>query len=222
MDKEGVLIFGASEHARCVIDIIEQVDQYKIIGIVDLLREKGSIYQGYEVLGDVEDLLEIIQIHDVHKGIIAIGDNYLRKIKTEKIKKLSNDFSYVSAIHPSTIIGKKVVISTGTVIMAGVIINNDSVIGEHCYLSTKVSLEHDSVLADFSSLSPGVTTGGHTKVGFCSAVGLGANIIHGKEIGKHSVIGAGSLVNKDIGDYVVAYGIPAKVIRSREEGAKYL
>ena len=222
MKKEGVLIFGASEHARCVIDIIEQIKDYKIIGIVDLLKEKGSIYQGYMVLGDIEDLPEIIEIYDVHKGIIAIGDNYLRKVKSEKIKRYSEDFSYISAIHPATIIGKNVIIGSGTVIMAGVIINNDTIIGEHCYLSTKVSLEHDSILGDFSSLSPGVTTGGHTSIGYCTAIGLGTNIIHGRTIGDHTVIGSGSLVLKDIGDFVVAYGVPAKVVRSRVVGEKYL
>lgn len=222
MKKESILIFGASEHARCVIDIIEQVDEYQIVGIIDLLKEKGSVYQGYKVLGDIDDLPDIIETYDVHKGIIAIGDNYLRKKKTAMINSHSIDFSYVSAVHPSTIVGKNVCIGNGTVIMAGVIVNNDTAIGEHCYLSTKASLEHDSVLGDFSSLSPGVTTGGHTKVGFCTAIGLGANILHGKTIGDHSVIGSGSLVTKDIESYVVAYGIPAKIVRFREVGEKYL
>lgn len=222
MKKESILIFGASEHARCVIDIIEQVNDYQIIGIIDILKDKGSSYQGYKVLGDLNDLPEIIKTYGVNKGVIAIGDNYLRIRKTENIKKYASDFAYVSAIHPSTIIGKKVTIGSGTVIMAGVIVNNDAVIGEHCYLSTKSSLEHDSILGDFSSLSPGVTTGGHTTVGYCTAIGLGANVLNGKTIGDHSVIGSGSLVTKDFGDYVVAYGSPAKVVRSREVGEKYL
>ena len=222
MSKERILIFGGSEHARCVIDIIEQVGRYKIVGIIDRDKVKGTLCEGYEVLGNIDDLPKIIKEYDVLKGLIAIGDNYLRSRNAEIIKKHSSDFSFVSAIHPSAIIGKKVAIGDGTVIMAGVIVNNDAVIGQHCYLSTKASLGHDSVVGDFSSLSPGVTAGGSTTIGFCSAVGIGANILNGKSIGNHSMIGSGSLVVKDIGDFVVAYGVPAKVVRNREEGDKYL
>lgn len=221
-EKEKVLIFGASEHARCVIDIIEQVDQYQIIGIVDLLKEKGSLCETYKVLGDVDDLPGIIEKYDVHRGVIAIGDNYLRSVNASIIRKHSNSFEFVSAIHPSAIIGKKVTIGNGTVLMAGVIINNDSIIGENCYLSTKVSVGHDSVLGDFSSLGPGVTTGGRTVVGYCSTVGIGANIINGRSIGDHSVVGSGSLLTKDIGDFVVAYGVPAKFVRTRKIDDGYL
>lgn len=222
MNKNSILIFGASEHARCVIDIIEQVNKYKIVGVIDLIKEKGTFYQGYEVLGDINDLPEIIKLFDVHKGIIAIGDNYLRLKNAEIINEFSFDFLFVSAIHPSLIAGKNVHIGDGTVIMAGAIVNNDTIIGQHCYLSTKASLGHDSIMHDFSSLSPGVTTGGRTTIGYCSVVGIGANIIHGRTIGKHTVIGSGSLVTKNIEDFVVAYGVPTKVIKSREVGDKYL
>ncbi len=222
MEKEGIIIFGASEHARCVIDIIEQVDKYQIIGIVDLLKDKDSYYQDYKILGGIEDLPKIVKDYNVHKGIIAIGDDYLREKKTHKIRKLASDFFYITAIHPSAIIGKRVSIGCGTVIMAGAIINNDSTIGEHCYLSTKSSMGHDSIIGDFSSLGPGVTTGGRTTIGVCSAVGIGANILNGRSIGNHSVIGAGSLVTKDVDDFIVAYGVPAKMIRHRNAEEKYL
>jgi acetyltransferase-like isoleucine patch superfamily enzyme len=41
-------------------------------------------------------------------------------------------------------------------------------------------------------------------------------------ITRTATIGAGALVQEDIPDHCVAYGIPAKVIRQREEGEKYL
>ena len=40
--------------------------------------------------------------------------------------------------------------------------------------------------------------------------------------GKNSVVGAGSLVTKDLPDNVLAYGNPAKIIRPREEGENFL
>lgn len=222
MIKQNILIFGGSEHARTTIDIIEQTNTFNIVGIIDSTLKKGSNVSGYKVLGNLFDLPEISIKNKVDKGIIAIGDNYIRKKIVEQIKMIAPHFSYVSAIHPSVIIGKNVSIGDGTVIIAGVIINNDSIVGEHCYLSTRSSLDHDCHLGDFSSLSPNVATGGNVKIGYCSAIGIGVNILHGRTIGDHTIVGSGSLVYQDFGDNMVCYGVPAKLVRKREEGDKYL
>ena len=47
-------------------------------------------------------------------------------------------------------------------------------------------------------------------------IGSHTTILPGVSIGKNSIIGAHSLVNKDIPDNVVAYGVPAKVIKKLE------
>ncbi len=44
-------------------------------------------------------------------------------------------------------------------------------------------------------------------------IGAGATILPGVCVGKHSIVGAGSVVTKDVTDYCVAVGNPAKVIR---------
>ncbi len=52
----------------------------------------------------------------------------------------------------------------------------------------------------------------HIKDG--AHIGIGAIIMPGVTIGKGAVIGAGSVVTKDIPDYCVAVGVPAKVIKT--------
>lgn len=44
-------------------------------------------------------------------------------------------------------------------------------------------------------------------------VGAGATILPGVYIGRHAIVGAGSVVTKDVPDYAVAVGNPAKVIK---------
>jgi Acetyltransferase (isoleucine patch superfamily) len=50
-------------------------------------------------------------------------------------------------------------------------------------------------------------------------IGANATILPGVKVGRGSVIGAGSVVNKDIPEYSLAVGVPAKVIRNRKEAA---
>lgn len=80
----------------------------------------------------------------------------------------------------------------------GVVIENNVQIGSHCSIysvstidnsSGKVVLKENCRIGSHSTILPGVT------------------------VGKNSVVGAQSLVNKDIPDNVIAFGVPAKVIR---------
>ena len=45
-------------------------------------------------------------------------------------------------------------------------------------------------------------------------IGAGASILSGVTIGKHSIVGAASVVTHDVGDYEVVVGSPAKVIKT--------
>lgn len=50
-------------------------------------------------------------------------------------------------------------------------------------------------------------------------IGIGAIILPGVKIGKGCLIGAGAVVTKDIEEYTVAAGVPARVIRKRKGAA---
>ena len=47
-------------------------------------------------------------------------------------------------------------------------------------------------------------------------IGAGAKILCGVKVGKGAVIGANAVVTKDIPDYAVVGGVPARIIRYRE------
>jgi sugar O-acyltransferase (sialic acid O-acetyltransferase NeuD family) len=217
-----ILLIGASEHAKVVMDIIEKEGKHEILGLIDTYKPAGEDIFGYKILGAEDVLVDLFKRRKVIGGIITIGDNWTRHKMAEKIKSLAPEFPFVSAIHPSAILARGVTIGAGTVVMAGVIVNSDNRIGAHCILNTKSSLDHDCELGDFSSLAPGVTTGGKVSIGAFSAISLGANIIHGVKVGEQTILGAGAVVLEDIPSYSVAYGIPAKVVRKREVGEKYL
>jgi acetyltransferase-like isoleucine patch superfamily enzyme len=106
--------------------------------------------------------------------------------------------------------------------MAGAVVSNGCTLGRGALLGTNSSVDHDGRLDDFASLAPGAATGGNVRIGACTAVGLGASIVHAVTVGEHTVIGAGAVVIDDVPDLVVAYGMPARVARSRSAGEPYL
>lgn len=217
-----IVVIGASGHAKVIIDIIEKQNIYKIQGFIDTYKEKGTMVYEYEVLGTENELPELIKNKNIKGGVIAIGDNYERMSMAHKIKNLLKDFYFITAVHPESILGKNVHIGAGSVIMAGTVVNNDVKIGNHCILNTISSLDHDGVMKDFSSLAPGSIVGGNVKIGKNSVISLGAVIRENVTIGDYTVVGAGSVVTKNIGDYKVVYGVPAKEIKERKADDKYL
>ena len=219
---ENIVLLGSSGHARVIIDIVEKEARYSLAGLIDPVRSAGETTLGYPVLGTVNDLPQLIPAHGLTGIIVAIGDNYVRAQATARIEGLCPGLPFVNAVHPTACIGKETAIGPGTVVMAGAVLNPGCQVGRLCIVNTKASLDHDSTMADFSSLAPGVTTGGNCRIGSYSAVSIGAVLRHGISIGEHSVVGGGSLVLNDVEPFCVAYGVPARKIRDRKPGDKYL
>jgi len=219
---EPILLFGGGHHLSYCIDIILKEAKYRIVGIVDSIHPIGTDLYGYKVIGRQEQIKELMSEYQVAAGIITIGDNWTRKIVSDCIRNIVPDFRFVNAIHPSTIIGMNVSLGVGIVVMAGCIINPNAVVGDFCFFATGAQLEHDGEMGEFSSISAGVVTGGKVKIGRYSAITLGVVIMDRINIGEHTVVGSGSLVTKDLPDGVLAYGSPARIIRSRQPGEKFL
>ena len=75
---------------------------------------------------------------------------------------------------------------------------------------------------NFSSIAPGVITGGNVSIGYRTAISLGSIIRNDIEIGSDNVIGASSYINSNITNKKVVYGSPGREIRIRNIGDKYL
>ncbi len=57
------------------------------------------------------------------------------------------------------------------------------------------------------------------RIGPGGWIGAHVTVFDGVSVGRHAVIGAGSVVNRDVADYAIAAGVPAKVVRQRKLGA---
>ena len=222
MKKTNLIIVGSSGHAKVIIDIFEKQNTHQIIGLLDDYRNVNEQSLGYKFIGGLKNFDEIIKKNNSFEMFVAVGDNWARQKVINIIRSFAPDINFATAIHPSAQIGKGTIIGKGVAIMANVVINSDSNIGDFTFLNTKSSADHDVIMENFSSLGPNVTLGGNVILGEYTAISIGATTKEKLKIGKHSIIGAGALLMSDCPDNVIMYGVPAKIIRDRKIGEKYL
>jgi acetyltransferase-like isoleucine patch superfamily enzyme len=114
----------------------------------------------------------------------------------------------------------------------GFSIGHNSVVNENCRLDNRakltigdyVSVSADTVIltADHDIQSPEFT--GRERpvtIGDYAFLGTRCTILPGVTIGRGAVVGAGSLVTRDVPDYAIVAGIPARVIGERNKQFKY-
>jgi len=122
-------------------------------------------------------------------------------------------------IMPGARIGARCVIGQGVFIASGV------VVGDDVRIQNNVSLFEGTLVDDFVFLGPSaVTTNvtnpraeidrrGHyekTWIRRGATIGANATVVCGTTIGRYAFIGAGSLVARDVSDYALMKGVPAR------------
>jgi UDP-N-acetylbacillosamine N-acetyltransferase len=210
--KHKLVIWGTSGHALVVADIIRLRGDYELIGFLDDVYPDRHHTQFCEapVLGGQEQLDNLSRM-GVRHLLFGFGDCRARLRLAEEVR--GKGFSLATAIHPQAIIASDVKIGSGTVVAAGAAINPGSRIGENVVINTCASVDHECSIEDGAHICPGAHLAGGVVVGQAAWVGIGATVIDHVRIGAGALIGAGAVVLSDIPDDVLAYGVPARIIR---------
>jgi sugar O-acyltransferase (sialic acid O-acetyltransferase NeuD family) len=209
--KKKIFVYGASGHAKAVLDVIERQNTYQVAFLVDDKPAlKGKELFGYPVVGGKSDLLRNAQRRTLSGCIVAIGENAIRL----KIGCWLADqgFQLVSTLHPSAQIGRGVKINAGTVVMAGCCINPDSRIGSCVIVNTGATIDHDCMIADGVHIAPGCHLCGHVQIGKNSFLGAGSIVVPNVTVGADVIVGAGSTVLRDVQSGKKVAGSPCRVI----------
>lgn len=106
-------------------------------------------------------------------------------------------------------IGNNVYINSNALLMArgGITIEDDVMIAGNVQLLSNNHDEYDRQILTCSPI--------HIRKGVW--IGAGATVLPGVTVGKHAIIGAGAIVTKDVPDYAVVVGIPAKVVKTLDK-----
>lgn len=212
-----LLIIGAGELGRQILNLADQINSYKVIGFVDDFVTPGTeIVPRLRVIGTIKD---VVSLYDKGKfDFLAIGIGYKHPLMR---KKIYNEFSelipFATLIHPSCIIDSSAIIEKGCILYAGCNIDKDVIIRDNTLLNLSVTVAHTTEVGAHSFIAPGVIFSGFVKIGECNFIGAGTIVIDNIYISDNNFIGAGTVITKNISVSGVYYGNPALLRRTIED-----
>jgi acetyltransferase-like isoleucine patch superfamily enzyme len=181
--------------------MIKSVGKNVIIGRNVVFRSPANLEIGNNVTIDDNCIIDARGAGD--QGVV-IEDNVL-----------INRNCMIQAKSGAIRIGKNTSIGSYSMItaLAGVDFGESVLTGGRCYFSAGAYGFDD---LEKPIIEQGPYAKGPISIGSKSYFGAGAMVVGGITVGSGAVIGAGSVVLKDVGDYAIVAGVPAKLLRHRK------
>jgi len=210
--QHNAIIIGGGSYGEVLSTYLSET-AYTVVGFVDDdLTKIGSKVNGIPVLGSFSDFIGNKLSVEFSAVFCSIGDNDIRSDFLTQAGALGYDipnFIHKSVSHTQDLVlGKGIYIFPNTTIMPGVRIDDFTMI------SIGSVITHHTSIARGSLISCGVTIGAFATLKEKCLIGVGATVASGKvTIGKKAIVGTGAIAIKNVEDYAVVVGNPAKVLK---------
>ena len=214
---------------------------HSVFGKAKVVKDPAWEWAYAEHLKATHSLPELMALFSKYRGEEGAFEAQLRRILFRAMCRQAGQGVRVEPEvvlkHPETMeFGDSVFIGAQTMIQGrfdGTCrIGNHVWIGPHSYFDAR-----SLVLEDYVGWGPGAKVLGssHTgspidlpiivtelkiepvSVGYGADIGTNATLLPGVHVGAHSIVGAGAVVTTDVPDYSIVAGVPAKVLRYRNE-----
>lgn len=202
-----LLIFPYNGNGLEALDCLQ--GQYELIGFVDDTREKQGVQaEGVEVFS--REALERYKNADV-LAVPGSPTTYMqRRAIIESLCLPENRFATI--IHPKAQVSHLARIGYNVLIMAGVVITSNAVLGNHLCILPNTVVHHDVHIHDYTLMGANIVIAGYTTVERNCYIGSGSNVIDHITIGDFTLVGMGTNVITSFPPRQKVVGNPARSI----------
>jgi sugar O-acyltransferase (sialic acid O-acetyltransferase NeuD family) len=199
-----VVVIGAGGHGKVVVSTL-QASGIRVDAVYDDNPERwDSDILGVPVRGPVDELKGAVGV----TGVLGVGDNTIRERLSQSLP-----LDWLTVIHPQAFVHSSARIGEGTVVFAGAVIQPEVVVGRHAIVNTCASIDHDCRVGNFVAVCPGAHLAGAVTVGERCLLGTGCSVIPQIQIASDVIVGAGTVVIRNLPAGCTVVGTAPRYIR---------
>lgn len=209
-----IFIGAANPETLRMLDSLRRVSpDFEPYGFIDNDPAKaGTDFYGLPVFGDLGEVSRLNE-PDVRFVNLITGSTQAR-FRTS-VDAVARGAKFTNFIHPSVDLNMTS-LGVGNYIQESVILQAEVTVGDNSSIHMGSLIGHESTIGHTVFIAHAVSVSGCCRVGDGTFVGTNATILPRVTVGKWCVIGAGAVVTRDVPDYSVVVGNPARVLRTNE------
>lgn len=209
MSGHKIILIGGGGHCKSVIDAIDAGGVYEIDGILDIKENVGKNLLGYTITGTDDDIESLAAAG--RSFIITLGQIKSSRLREKTYARLQAcGANIATVVAPTAYVSKHALLGAGTVVLHHATVNAGAVIGQNNIINTGSNVEHDVHTGNHCHIATHAVVNGDCKLGNGIFIGSNSTLAQGTRITDHVVIGAGTVVYKNILEEGTYAGNPAK------------
>jgi len=155
---------------------------------------------------------------DCDAFLVAMGNETRGKTRsTISYELMKTWLTPATAAHPTLFKGCDVIVGAGLQSFPRAVVGDETRIGNWCIFGLNAVIDHNCFLGDGVTVMNSAAIAGHVRIEDYASIGANATVLPGLTIGEGAIVGAGSVVTKDVEPQTVVVGAPAKPIRSLKQ-----
>ena len=192
---KNLILIGGGGHCKSCIDVIEGVNEYNILGIIDTPDKVGQKVLDYEIIGTDNDIEDYAK--QGVEFLITVGQIESADLRIKLFNKVKNcEGKFATIVSPFAYVSKHANIGEGTIIMHGAIVNAGANIGKNCIINTKALIEHDCQIGNNCHIAVGAVLAGGVELENDCFIGANATVVQYLHLPQKSFVKAGTLIKK--------------------------
>lgn len=191
----------------------------------NVVVRKGAIIGDNTIIGYKD--VKLGQVASSERIVTEIGENV--RVRSGSVIYWGTRIGTNSMVGHNSVIRENTIIGHDTYIGSLTAIEGDTKIGHYVGIQTQCYITKFCDIGDYTFIAPGFfgandqamshrrATHGQNLIGFTTEkyvrIAVGVIVLPGVRFGEGCIIGAGSLVTRDVPPYQVVMGVPARVVR---------
>jgi sugar O-acyltransferase (sialic acid O-acetyltransferase NeuD family) len=221
MNLRSIAIFGGPGGGAIVAQSVGALAaSMKVIGFLNDRLPRGELVSGVPVIGPFESWVDLPEEVGFLAPLHQAGTMEERRRIVAGL--IIPEHRWATVIDPRSAVAPDAHIGHGCFVGPFATVGPAARLGAHCIIRAGAHVSHDCVLGDFVFAGANAVVCGRGVADTGAYIAPNATIRDHCRVGRFAVVGLGAVVTKDIPDFMIVAGSPARPLSSKERDSEIM